>query len=274
MRRCKVVSGVVLAALFIAALGAVSSAQEATGATGDAGPAELAASAFSVEHAAQVDAVAHALQSVSTLFESIREYARGALVAPIPQVRSMMVQTIFDELQGVDTSGWTGTYEVHDYNGYLLGDGGHLETFAEALHAYEALIEPYHEILAAHLRALCPEEYGDEYCPEGPEEYEYRVDNMLDRLDRLMERVALLAEAALDAALRIDMRPGAPDPTQDFITIYACAVTAASYEPMVALSGQTTTRRYTEERPSMLYDFLTQFEALDQYVVDAVAEAS
>jgi hypothetical protein len=259
----------VLATAVLLGVGLVGWAQDASTAGPETPPAttRVDPSVFE-ERGARYDALTSSLQNVSDAFENIRSLAHTCLVVPNSMARASTIQWIILDLEGPSPAE---AASMVLSSGYLLGEGGNLAQFKKALDAYVAFLEPYSAIVAPYVEAKCHEEYGAEFCPPGSGGP--AVDTMVDRLDRLAERITALAEVALDVALRINLRGDPDDVTNDLMSIYACAVTAASYGPMEVDPIGTYSHRYTEEMPSMLYDFLTQFERLDQYLVDAVAAA-
>ena len=95
------------------------------------------------------------------------------------------------------------------------------------------------------------------------------LDSLLETFSTLAERVPTLATLALDAARGIDLQGDPCVAANGFVMVYACAVTAEGYWPMLAGGSLPA----PQSLPSTLHDFLNLLERIHADLTDAITRA-
>ncbi len=152
------------------------------------------------------------------------------------------------------------------WEGYLLGDGGRITAFTTAFDEYLAFWESYSDILVDVYAQECIEQHGVEGCSaavgtvmkEGQSRF----------LSSLASRTETLALVALEALRRVDVNGSCVQADREFSTIYACAVTAVGYWPML-VGGFLPS---PDTLPSTLEDFLGLLENVHYDLYDALVD--
>jgi hypothetical protein len=231
-----------------------------TDAAGDATGATAVDMSVILELNVQWGEVEGWISRVSGAFDTIRMLAYTGFATPEPSMGQEHVAQIFQLLEGpaepAAAPSRSATRALVD-PGYLLGEGGHFEQLAAALGSYMAFLEPYSEDLADYYEAKYLAEHAEDYW-EGIGKAV--LSSRLAYLDRLAQRAAVLAQLALDAALRVDAAANSDEQVNGFMSIYASAVAAVGYWPI--LTGGSLPSPDT--LPSTLLDLRNIFERVDR----------
>jgi hypothetical protein len=266
--------------LFLAAAVAGWAQDASTDTAGTKPDAGMVDTSVSAERNERWSELSDSLEAVSEAFGHIRTYARTGFVVPVATVRAMHVEMIIALLErsesAADSSTSGGQVTVDVDPGYLLGEGGRLGRLTAALDAYVSFLEPYSSVLVGYYDAKCPEYFAPDVCPMcSPDSAtqacqegwgQGMLDNQLDLLSRLAERVTALAQLTLEAALRIDLHSRPDGVTPGFLSIYAYAVTAVGYWPIQSGGNLPS----PDTVPSMLLDFRIISEGLDRDLAAAL----
>lgn len=284
-----------LMAGIVMAAGTVGGAQEASGGAVEAPPdgVKLEVSvdaawyeAYKWERDATYEYLMSTLLDVSGVFRTITELADLAMVAPDAAALRLHVQEIVRLLGGPQEHAAAARIpglSIQWGLGYrLLGEGGQLEQFTEALDSYLSFVEACSGVLVPYDQAKFRETYGPEVWPDY--DARYWVEDWLSDLRRAADEASTLARLALDAALGVNLQADVDGQTDSLVLIFACAAAAGGYSPVpspyvvVATPGETPVFPpddpelwYTENVPSVLWSLLRSLKDLDQELADAFA---
>jgi hypothetical protein len=215
------------------------------------------------------ESLLRSIRGVSDIFGDIRDLAYNGLVAPNIASQGEHVRQVVLLLEGGE--GMQGDLAYYPATPkYLLGESGCLGLLATSFEAYVSAVESYSDILSAFYGAKCGEA---EYMPSPPDcspaGGRVVLDSLLRRLPILVDRVTSLAEVALEATRRIDLQADPGEAANEFVAIYACAVTAEGYWPML-VGGHLPS---PQTLPSTLHDLLDLLERIHADLADAMTQA-